>query len=288
MSVRLQAGLSERARRPRAGRPRAGLPGEPRWAAVRPALAPSPAAASCRAPRRGRAAAWARRQHRLGRRERVGGTIGLGGGSQGGCVSPGDCPGRPTRPARRPQRQAEPRPDQSSRRTPFPRQPGSIAAAVVPLPGAAAVPGAVLVAWWRPGGRSAAVTLTLLPGLAHSAQPPGPPPRPPPPGTPNGPFGAISTLTQRSGIADHNEASLLSRGFSGFLRGCCGRAGVCPPRGRRVVSGPGVAWPKSRCSGCEPAALATESLPGCPPGPSVLPPPRRGGRRPAGGRRWRR
>ena len=31
--------------------------------------------------------------------------------------------------------------------------------------------------------------------------------------------------------------------------------------------GPGVAWPKSRCLGCEPAALATESFPRCPPGP---------------------
>src|SRR5215467_13450588 len=41
-------------------------------------------------------------------------------------------------------------------------------------------------------------------------------------------------------------------------------------RGRRVVAGPGVAWPKSWCSGCEPAALATESFPGCPPGPVAL------------------
>ena len=40
--------------------------------------------------------------------------------------------------------------------------------------------------------------------------------------------------------------------------------------GRRVGSGPGVAWPKSRCSGCKPAALATEPFPGCPPGPRVL------------------
>jgi hypothetical protein len=31
--------------------------------------------------------------------------------------------------------------------------------------------------------------------------------------------------------------------------------------------GPGVACPKSRCLGCEPAALATESFPCCPPGP---------------------
>src|SRR5260370_28608699 len=27
--------------------------------------------------------------------------------------------------------------------------------------------------------------------------------------------------------------------------------------------GPGAAWPKSRCLGCEPAALATESFPCC-------------------------
>ena len=46
--------------------------------------------------------------------------------------------------------------------------------------------------------------------------------------------------------------------------------------GRMVVAGPGVAWPKSRCSGCEPAALATESFPGCPPGPVI-----------AGGAAWR-
>ena len=43
-----------------------------------------------------------------------------------------------------------------------------------------------------------------------------------------------------------------------------------PGRGRRVGSGPGVAWPKSRPAGCKPAALATESFPGCPPGPAAL------------------
>jgi len=41
-------------------------------------------------------------------------------------------------------------------------------------------------------------------------------------------------------------------------------------RGRRVVAGPGVAWPKSRFSGCELAAQAMESFPGCPPGPVAL------------------
>jgi len=33
-----------------------------------------------------------------------------------------------------------------------------------------------------------------------------------------------------------------------------------------VAAGPGVACPKSRSSGCEPAALETEPFPGCPPG----------------------
>jgi hypothetical protein len=37
-----------------------------------------------------------------------------------------------------------------------------------------------------------------------------------------------------------------------------------------LLPGPGVAWPKSRCAGCEPAALATESFPVCPPGPFTL------------------
>jgi hypothetical protein len=39
---------------------------------------------------------------------------------------------------------------------------------------------------------------------------------------------------------------------------------------RRVMAGPGVAWPKSRRPGREPAALATESFPACPPGPWML------------------
>src|SRR5258708_39286899 len=41
-------------------------------------------------------------------------------------------------------------------------------------------------------------------------------------------------------------------------------------RDRSVGSGPGVAWPKSRWSGCEPAALAKGTLTGCPPGTPVL------------------
>jgi hypothetical protein len=55
-----------------------------------------------------------------------------------------------------------------------------------------------------------------------------------------------------------------------------------------VVPGPGVAWPKSRCLGCEPAALATESFPCCPPGLFNVGWLRPGGRRPGAGRRWRR
>ena len=34
-----------------------------------------------------------------------------------------------------------------------------------------------------------------------------------------------------------------------------------------LVAGPGVACPKSRCWGCEPVALESESSPRCPPGP---------------------
>jgi hypothetical protein len=40
--------------------------------------------------------------------------------------------------------------------------------------------------------------------------------------------------------------------------------------GRGLVPGSGVAWPKSRYSGCEPAALASVSFSGCPPGPCAL------------------
>jgi hypothetical protein len=58
--------------------------------------------------------------------------------------------------------------------------------------------------------------------------------------------------------------------------------------GRSVDSGPGVAWPKSRRPGCKPAALATESFPGCPPGPLSL--AAAAARRVSAwsGRRWRR
>ena len=50
-----------------------------------------------------------------------------------------------------------------------------------------------------------------------------------------------------------------------FGTGPGGMAGV---PGRRMESGPGVACPKSRRSGCEPAALESGSFPDCPPGPS--------------------
>src|SRR6185437_3213946 len=57
----------------------------------------------------------------------------------------------------------------------------------------------------------------------------------------------------------------------GFFEAGFRGAGVCAVRaGRRVVAGPGVAGPKSWCSGCELAALESEPFPGCPPGPSAL------------------
>ena len=37
-----------------------------------------------------------------------------------------------------------------------------------------------------------------------------------------------------------------------------------------MTAGSGVAAPKSRCSGCEPATLATESFPVCPPEPTSV------------------
>jgi hypothetical protein len=63
--------------------------------------------------------------------------------------------------------------------------------------------------------------------------------------------------------------------------GRAGRPGACPRgarpvalevpgRDRRVGTGPGVACPKSRCSGCNPVTLAEEPFPGCPPGPQLV------------------
>src|SRR5580658_3991179 len=92
---------------------------------------------------------------------------------------------------------------------------------------------------------------------------------------------AISVQNVRSGmwfdvIAHYaaeipNEASLCQVVRAVFLR--ARDVLFLPVRGssRRVVSGPGVACPKSRHSGCEPAALATESFPACPPGLQALP-----------------
>jgi hypothetical protein len=55
-----------------------------------------------------------------------------------------------------------------------------------------------------------------------------------------------------------------------FVVGSCGEGASAVVRGHMVVSGPGVAGPKSWRSGCELAALESESFPGCPPGPLVL------------------
>src|ERR1039457_6949122 len=86
-----------------------------------------------------------------------------------------------------------------------------------------------------------------------------------------------------------NEASLCQEVFRVFFELRFGATvrlrGVA---GRSVDSGPGVAWPKSRCAGCNPAALAAESFPGCPPGPPVLAAAaaRRAPARGPGERRW--
>jgi len=52
--------------------------------------------------------------------------------------------------------------------------------------------------------------------------------------------------------------------FAEAVAGVRGRPGAV---GRRLGCGPGVACPKSRRPGCEPAALETEPFPDCPPGP---------------------
>src|SRR5215470_20365241 len=67
------------------------------------------------------------------------------------------------------------------------------------------------------------------------------------------------------------DASLRQGVLRGFFEvGFTGTVRLRGVAGRRLARGPGVAWPKSRCLGCEPAALATESFPGCPPGPLPL------------------
>jgi hypothetical protein len=78
-------------------------------------------------------------------------------------------------------------------------------------------------------------------------------------------------FTMQGRIMAHNEASLCQEPFRVFFGAGAGRS--CERRFGGVVGllpGPGVAWPKSRCAGCEPAALATESFPVCPPGPFTL------------------
>ncbi len=84
--------------------------------------------------------------------------------------------------------------------------------------------------------------------------------------------------------APPGRSSLLRCGRSawtrGFADGMVAAAGEWPALSRAAwpgaglpvvvvvwSPGPGVACPKSRCLGCEPAALATESFPCCPPGP---------------------
>src|SRR6266566_340279 len=64
-----------------------------------------------------------------------------------------------------------------------------------------------------------------------------------------------------------NDASLCQVVRAAFF---LAREVVFLGRDRRVGAGPGVACPKSWRSGCEPAALATETFPACPPGPWAL------------------
>ena len=67
-----------------------------------------------------------------------------------------------------------------------------------------------------------------------------------------------------------NETSLRQEAFRDFFRGgSWPSASPVLAVGRMVVTGPGVACPKSWRSGCEPAALETEPFPFCPPGPAV-------------------
>jgi hypothetical protein len=88
----------------------------------------------------------------------------------------------------------------------------------------------------------------------------------------------INDATETDAKACRSKTSFASNGSRVFLvvRGTV--FFVVRRRGRRVGTGPGVACPKSRRSGCEPAALAAEPFPGCP--PDRL--PRRGRRRPSG------
>src|SRR5690242_9287281 len=71
---------------------------------------------------------------------------------------------------------------------------------------------------------------------------------------------------------EHIEASLCQGVRDIFFEARDLRvSGSARPAGRSVSSGPGVAVPKSRSAGCNPAALASVSFPGCPPGPASWP-----------------
>jgi hypothetical protein len=76
-----------------------------------------------------------------------------------------------------------------------------------------------------------------------------------------------SEFRSSTGTTRHNEASLRQVVRDIFFEACELRfSGCVVGAGRSVGSGPGVAAPKSRCSGCDPAALASVSFPACPPG----------------------
>ena len=71
-------------------------------------------------------------------------------------------------------------------------------------------------------------------------------------------------LRRRQDGSDRGMPSSCPGTPPGWIRG---QKACRPALGLMVVAGPGVACPKSRRAGCEPAALAAESFPGCPPGP---------------------
>ena len=86
-------------------------------------------------------------------------------------------------------------------------------------------------------------------------------------GTQNNRSSAARSNSGRNRVTTRNETSLRQgvRPVFFVVRDAAFFAESCG-RDRRVGAGPGVAWPKSRCTGCEPAALATESFPGALPG----------------------
>jgi hypothetical protein len=80
----------------------------------------------------------------------------------------------------------------------------------------------------------------------------------------------LGAITERAQI-ESSLPSPLSSDSPGLayraLDGARGMPGVS--LARRLVSGLGVACPKSRCPGCEPVALDEERSPGCPPRPAA-------------------